>query len=57
MSSALSLAFARKDVDIPRSAPTELHLEKHADFLQRYEKDKDGFVSGVFVSRKRVSMA
>ena len=34
-----------KDVKIPPNSPTELLLDKHADFIAAYGKKKDDYVS------------
>lgn len=37
--------FARKDIDLPQSSPTELLLDKHADYINKYEQMKEEYVS------------
>jgi len=35
--------IARRDVDIPKSSPTELLLEKHQNFMVKFEQDRTSF--------------
>lgn len=36
-----------KDVKLPLNSPTQLLLEKHADFIAAYGKKKDDYVSNI----------
>lgn len=37
--------FARKDVEVSASAPKELLLAQHVDYIHAYEQKKDSYVS------------
>ena len=37
-----------KDVKLPLNPPTQLFLDKHADFIAAYGKKKDDYVSTIF---------
>ncbi|KAK6058176.1 prenyltransferase and squalene oxidase repeat-containing domain protein, partial [Cooperia oncophora] len=50
MSFAGFLDIARKDVDIPSSAPKELLPNVHAEFITNFEKKKD-FLSSTFMRK------
>ncbi len=41
---SIPIMFALKDVNIMERAPKELLLEKHADFIQSYERKKEDYV-------------
>uniref|UniRef100_A0A914WGE3 Geranylgeranyl transferase type-2 subunit beta n=1 Tax=Plectus sambesii TaxID=2011161 RepID=A0A914WGE3_9BILA len=43
MSLSAMFDFARKDVEVGESAPKELLLEKHADYIHAYEQKKDSY--------------
>ena len=45
-----------KDVKIPANSPTELSLDKHADFIAGYGKKKDDYVSEMFKLESTVFM-
>ena len=38
-----------KDVKLPVNSPTQLFLDKHADFIAAYGKKKDDYVSRFYV--------
>lgn len=45
MSFAGFMDFARKDVNLLNSSPTVFLKKLHSDFIYKYEKDRDSYVS------------